>query len=393
MIKEFEENVKKLFHTITTKQDTQKHTAAELLDLLKCKVTLPVKTTWEDDSLKMVYYNVSLDIKNDLSSMTISYNKDYMVDFRQLTRCDLHQLADFILALERDIPKWKHIWVADDKLRKERAKIEERRKTARREIRLAWTTCEGRVTEEMEQDFRIRFYNIKALELMLNNDIPFWKNKKTEAEILDQCNLYHIDPPMEQWFDEWTAFSDECQKEKNERERKREEYLNHLMKIHHLINIKLLKINALIKTIELHPSLSVSTDKQFLEDKGTKYGSYHIKIKVNGAPVLFSVKYDHMDACMGKIIESIKKTNDLMPALQRTLIKDTMRHFVHVDSTVGYYGLFDRPVKNPLRIVERTEAYSRPITFKDLDSCKVIDRINVIFNELQSFITDGGVAA
>ena len=82
-----------------------------------------------------------------------------------------------------------------------------------------------------------------------------------------------------------------------------------------------------------------------------------------------------------------------MPALQRTLIKDTMRHFVHVDSTVGYYGLFDRPVKNPLRIVERTEAYSRPITFKDLDSCKVIDRINVIFNELQSFITDGGVAA
>ena len=113
MIKEFEENVKKLLHTITTKQDTQKHTAAELLDLLKCKVTLPVKTTWEDDSLKMVYYNVSLDIKNDLSSMTISYNKDYMVDFRQLTRCDLHQLADFILALERDIPRWKHVWVAE----------------------------------------------------------------------------------------------------------------------------------------------------------------------------------------------------------------------------------------------------------------------------------------
>jgi hypothetical protein len=51
--------------------------------------------------------------------MDIAYNSDYQMTFHDLTSCDLHQLSEFILALERDIPKWRHIWVADDKLRKE----------------------------------------------------------------------------------------------------------------------------------------------------------------------------------------------------------------------------------------------------------------------------------
>ena len=41
--------------------------------------------------------------------------------FHDLTSCDLHQLSDFILALELDIHKWRHIWVAINKLHKEQA--------------------------------------------------------------------------------------------------------------------------------------------------------------------------------------------------------------------------------------------------------------------------------
>ena len=165
MIKEFEENVKKLFDTVVTERDAQQHTASELLSLLVCKVTQPVKSTWEDGCLKLVYYNVSLDIEDDLSSMIVSYNKDYTVQMRHIGHSNLYQLADYILALERDIPRWKHIWMADEKLRKAKAKIGERRKVTLREIRRVWIESKGAITEEEEQVYRIRFYNIKALDL------------------------------------------------------------------------------------------------------------------------------------------------------------------------------------------------------------------------------------
>ena len=383
MIKEFEENVKKLFHTIITEQDAQEHTASELLDLLECKVTLPVTSTWDGDYLKLVYYNVSLDINDDLASMTVSYNSDYTVQMQQLGHCNLYQLADYVLALERDIPRWKHIWMAENKLRKERARIDKLRKMTLREIRRTWTAGEGSVSEDVEQVCRIRFYNVKALDLMLKNDYPFWENKKTEAEILDQCHIYHLAPPMEQWYEEWTEFVHDCEREKTELERRREEYKNKLMKMRHLINIKYLKINALINTVELHPSFTVSVIKSFDENKlaGTKYGSFLISFFINGVNVSYAIKYDAMDACIGKTIECVKRINDLMPKLQQTLLKDSERHFVQVGLEYGMYGYFHSPVKNPLRIIERTNAYSKPILFTNLDSCRIIDRINSILND------------
>jgi hypothetical protein len=377
MIKEFKENVEKLFHTTITKRGSRQNTASELLHLLECKVTLPVKSIWEDDCLRLIYCNVSLDIKNDLSSMTVSYNSDYTIHMEQLEHCDMYQMADYILALEQDIPKWRHLWMADEKLRKEKAKIEERRKKAMRDIRNAWTTHKGCITEEMERDHRIHYYNIKALDLMLKNDNPFWENKKTEAEILDQCHIYHIEPPMEQWFEEWTAFAQDCQREKNERERLLEEYYNNIMKRQHLINIKLLKINALIKTIELHPSITVSASKH-IDGTRMKRGTFHITVNIDDASVTLRVRYDLIDGCMGKIIESIKKVNDLMPELHRSLSKESEKQQLCVRSK--RYGCF--MMNGPLEVALKTQPYYMDSTIQNTDSSKVVDRINAIFNEL-----------
>ena len=383
MIKEFKENVEKLFHMTVTREDVQPHIASELLHLLECKVTLPVKSIWEGDCLRMIYYNVSLEIKDDLSLMTVSYNSDYTVQMRKISCCDLYQLADFVLALERDIPRWKHIWIADEKLRKEKARMEERRKMAMREIRSKWIESNGSMPEDVETSFRIRFYNIKALDLMLKNGNPFWENKKTEEEILDQCHLYHVEPQMEQWYEEWTEFTHDCERDKKERERVREEYRNKLMKMRHFINIKMLKINALIKTVEFHPLFIVSTVKHFDENTlgSKKFGLFIIKVHLDRAYVSFGIKYDLVDVCMGKVIENLKKANDLMPELQRSLSNESKNCQLGVDSEFGRFVYL--PLNTPLKIVAKKGKCQPSL---DLESFKIVNRINDIFNELWKYI-------
>ncbi len=136
MIKEFSDNVQRLFNDIVTeKTKTQSHTAEELLALLRRMVTQPIKIMEEASRVCVIYYNVSVILPNNLSEMKIAYNSEYQMKFDSISTCDLHQLSEFVLALERDIPKWKHIWVADDKLKKEQAKIGERVKSAMRQFR------------------------------------------------------------------------------------------------------------------------------------------------------------------------------------------------------------------------------------------------------------------
>ena len=127
MVKEFSDNVQRLFdETVQDRSVQARQSAADLLDVLHRKVTQPIQVFKDNSSVRTIYYNVSVTMANDLSSMDIAYNSDYQMTFHDLTSCHLQQLSEFILALERDIPKWRHIWVADDKLRKEKAKIGER---------------------------------------------------------------------------------------------------------------------------------------------------------------------------------------------------------------------------------------------------------------------------
>lgn len=102
--------------------------------------------------------------------------------FHDLASCDLHQMSELILALERDIPKWRHVWMADVKLRKEKAKIGERLVSSLQQFRYDWMSEEGQNDEKRIERFRIKYYNLQACKMCLDNDNPFWENKKTEAE-------------------------------------------------------------------------------------------------------------------------------------------------------------------------------------------------------------------
>jgi hypothetical protein len=199
MIKEFTDNVQHLFDEIVTDKTTaHSYTAGQLVAVLRCKVTKPIKIMEEASRICAIYYNVSVTLANDLSSMGLAYNSDYQMTFHDLTSCDLHQLSEFILALERDIPKWRHIWVADDKLRKEKAKIGERVKSALRQFRSDWMAEWLPDDKKKIELFRIKYYNLQACKMCLDNDNPYWENKNTEAEILEECRTLHMAPPMEQ---------------------------------------------------------------------------------------------------------------------------------------------------------------------------------------------------
>ena len=155
--------------------------------------------------------------------------------------------------MERDIPKWRHIWMADEKLRKEKAKIGERLESSLQQFRYDWMSEEGQNDEKRIERFRIKYYNLQACKMCLDNDNPFWENKKTEAEILEECRTLHMDAPMEQWFADFTDFVDGCKKKRDERDRKREEQKRELEKLCHLVRIKQLKLEALINAIDARP--------------------------------------------------------------------------------------------------------------------------------------------
>jgi len=388
MKREFADNVKKLFHDIVTISNGTTN-AEQLLRLLQCKVTLPITSYWESHHLRLVYYNVSLDMEPDLSSIAISYSSDYVVVLRDLQHCDPFQLSEYIIALERDIPQWKHIWVADDLLRKEKGKISERLKATLREMRHAWITSKKKMPSNQEHLFRIRFYNTKATELMLDHDNPFWVNKNTEAEILEECALYHIDPPIEEWYSDWTRFTDECNAQKSEHERQLQEHHDKLMKIKHLINLKQLKFEAFIKTIEFHPSVKVSVDRNFYGNRveNTKYGFYMIMLWIYDASMTCRIKYDLLDDCAMKVIEYIKRINDLAPELQCALIDDGDDYYV---TSKRHFFL---RVPEPFHIAIHSSRGEEFPHHSQLLSSKVVKRINRICNEMKNYIRSSELKA
>ena len=324
MIKEFLENVQRLYdETVQDKSVRTNQSAADLLDVLLRKVTQPIQVFKDNTCVRAIYYNVSVSLANNLSSMDIAYNSDYHTTFHDLTSCDLHQLSEFILALERDIPKWRHIWVADDKLRKEKAKIGERLVSSLQQFRYDLMSGQMQDDEKLIERFRIKYYNLKACKMCLDNDNPFWENKKTEAEILEECRTLHMDPPMEQWYSEFTDFVDGCKQMRDERDRKREEQKREQEKLRHITRIKQLKLEALINSIELHDHFCVSVERRLIDSHvrffsrrpiPSKDGHFVLLFRINEASTRVCINFNDVDRSTPAIISAIKRINDMIHA-------------------------------------------------------------------------------
>ena len=391
MIKEFTDNVQRLFNDIVTdKTKAHSHTAEELLAVLRCKVTQPIKVMEEASRVIVIYYNVSIILTKNLSEMNIAYNSEYQMIFDKISSCDLHQLSEFILALERDIPKWKHIWMTDVKLKKEKSKIDERVKSAMNQFRSDWMSEWAKDDEKMIEKFRIKYYNLKACKMCLENDNPFWENKATEIEILDECRTLHIDPPMELWYTEFSGFVEECKHIRDERDRQRMEAKRKEEKTRHLIRIKQLKFEAILKSVEFHQDFSVEVESHlpqrhvsfFSRQAVTSMDGYFLfRFKISGASTVFRVYFNDVDKCTPAIINTINRINDMIPELRNTLIDDGQQYYLMGDN--NYMGQFlDDEPDEPFSVVQYSYKRKRVIRCPQLPSNRVAMRINAAIREL-----------
>lgn len=392
MIKEFPDNVQHLFNEIVTdKTKAHSYTAGQLVAVLRCKVTKPIKIIEEASRVCVVYYNVSIIMPDNLSEMKIAYNSEYQMTFNKISSCDLHQLSEFILALERDIPKWKHIWVADDKLKKEQAKIGERVKSAMRQFRSDWMSVWAKDDEKMIEKFRIKYYNLKACKMCLENDNPFWENKATEVEILDECRTLHIDPPMELWYTEFSDYVDECKQIRDERDRQREEAKRKEEKMRHLIRIKQLKFEAIIKSVEFHQDFKVEVESHLPQRNISFFsrqavpsmnGYFLMRFKISGATTECRVSFNDVDRCTPAIINTINRINDMIPELHDTLIADGQQYFLMGDNYSMGQFLNDDKTGEPFSVVRYSYRKKRIISCPQLPSNRVAMRINAAIRKL-----------
>ena len=390
MIKEFSDNVQRLFdETVQDKSVRTNQFAADLLDVLHRKVTQPIRVFKDRTCVRAIYYNVSVTVANDLSRMSIAYNSDYQMTFHDTASCDLHQLSEFILALERDIPKWRHIWVADDKLRKEKAKIGERLESSLKQFRYDWMSGQMYDDEKRIERFRIKYYNLQACKMCLDNDNPYWENKKTEAEILEECRTLHMDPPMEQWFNDFTDFVDRCKQMRDERDRKIEEQKREQEKLRHITRIKQLKLEALINSIELHDHFTVTVEQRltgghvrFFSRRPTpsKDGHFVLLFKINDANTKVCVNFNDVDRCTPAIISAIKRINDMIPELHHSLIEDGSQYYLAGEGMFWELTLDD--LDTPFTVVKYSHQKKDVIPSPDLASSRVVNRINAVIKEL-----------
>lgn len=393
MTKEFQANVEKLFQTMVPVGDTGGYDIDKLVTILRRRATRPIRVDASEDRVCLTYYNVTIVIARNLASMQIVYNSDYQLTLRHVACADPYRLADFIAALERDISQWKHIWMAHDRLCREKALMAQKVKNVLHDIRHHWTRGHATLSPQEREECRIHFFNLKAHELMLAHDTPFWQNRKTEAEIIEQCLLYHITPPVERWLEEWTSFTDVCTNIAEERQRIREEKERAAQKQRHLVGLKKLKMKALLNTIELHPSVSISVDDFYNIYPGAadplRNGRYHVTLQFEDADealVWFSIKYHEIDAVLSLLIDSCRLLNDLWPELQEALAIDRKKYdwlFLggmesrgkNFNSAPGLF-LSDSPYKS----IEITP-------MPDFASIPILDRMNSIIANLRQHLT------
>lgn len=389
MFKEFTNSVQRLFEEIVTdKSQCQSHDANDLLAVLQRKVTLPIGIARENGFMRLTYYNVSVIVKDDLSALYAMYNSDYSFEAKDLSTCDLHQLSEFVLALEREIPQWHHLWLADDKLRKEKARVSKRVESMLQNLR---TKCISRIyalDNHAIEELRIKYYNAKAAQLLLDNDIPYWENKPTEKEIIKACLLYHINPPVSEWYDDFEKFMEQCRKARDARDQAREEMRRQLQKQNHLINLKKTKIEAFISTVELHSDFQVEVSKRFNEESlaAIKYGCFSISFSIMGCSRDCYIHYENVDSSIPPLMNAIKRINDCIPELCGAF-SDGDKCRPVVDSVFPRFRFNSRTVG--FSIGRYNNRYGFPEVVNNHPATPIIDKINTIITQFRD-LNDAG---
>lgn len=261
---------------------------------------------------------------------------------------------------------------------KEEAKLlraANRVKASLKELRYTLTHLKAALTDNEKSRYRMRFLNIKALELLLRHDLSLWTNCRDDESLLRQLADHDFAPELDAWEAEWMVFLDYCQMTQSKRIQQWDEQRRRAQKQLHLINIKQRRLGALVDTIQFNAGFVAKVYNNFTISHKThklNQGCFVVRLYVGDeAELRIELKLDMIDACTVRVVEALRQLNTLIPKLNETLAHDKEQYGV----TLYVFGTPYRT--NRLYLSDELMGIEK-IEDERFASCKIINEMNNI---------------
>ena len=318
---QFANNVHRLYDKyITAMQSPEDSSDGDCIAMLK-KESAPLKVIENQDDVLFIYNNLSLCIRYDFSIMSISYDGEDSVVFTDVAKYAPRQLLAFIEAIEKDIIRLQNLWHKENiERRKQRIWFMQLQKRCFRKFRLSWMSVMELKNPMLNEQYLIRYLNLKGYETMLNS----WILKNNVSDIKDECIQLGLGDIVQQWQKDFVDFTNQCASIKNSNRLKREEKLKIQEKTRHLASIKRAKLEALLKSIDFNHDFKVFIGNifaNFLRRTREFRFTIDLQLKIRNATCDFRLNGVNLEAKTLALVESIRKINDIVPRLSELVEK------------------------------------------------------------------------
>lgn len=383
---QFANNVHRLYDKyLTSKQPPEDSSDVDCIAMLK-KESSPLKVIENQDDVWFIYNNLSLCIRYDFSSMSISYDGEDAVVLTDAAKYAPRQLLAFIEAIEKDTIHLQDLWQKENtECRKKRIWFLQLQKRCFRKFRFSWMSVMELKNPRLNEQYLIRYLNLKGYEIMLSS----WNLKNTVADIKDECLRQGLGDVVQQWQKDFVDFTNQCASIKN-RNRLRREYKRKIQeKNRHLASIKRVKLEAMLKSIDLNHDFKVFIGNILTAfPRRTREFRFTIdlQLKIRNATCDYRLNSVNLDAKTMALVESISRINDIVPRLTKLVEKNEQQ---------GYYLLgniecsrrshYDYELNwNPFSIVTiGSDGFMTRCNNKST-LCKLVEEINQIVLGLDS---------
>lgn len=282
---------------------------------------------------------------------------------------------------------------SEDPLYDDLLRMAKRMKASLKKLRYRLTHLQSPLSANEERFYRMRFFNIEALALMIAHGIPQWKNCSNEDAMRRQCDKHGITPPLNDWHADWLAFSKFCYDMQDQRLKNREDQQRKRSKLDHLISLKDLKLKALLSNINYPSGVSVKGRENWCYDvrqngKVTIWGNYEVTLCIDELKVLILTDIAWENDTFQPLIEALKRINNLILAFRKALSAD-MSHYgpLHLCSRYSYdHDIFYRRIdlKPPFYISDSKRTGKEVLDRTSISAYRPLNQINDIIKKLAS---------
>ena len=346
------------------------------------KESAPSRVIENQDDVQFIYDQLSLCIRHDLSSMSISYVGEDTVVFTDVAQYAPRQLLAFIEAIEKDTIRLQDLWRKDNIKRRKFLQLQKR---CFRKFRNSWMSVMELKNPRLNEQYLIRYLNLKGYETMLSS----WNLKNNVADIQDECLRAGLGDVVQQWQKDFVDFTSQCASIKNRNRIRREDKLKIQDKTRHLASMKRAKLMALLKSIDLNHDFRVSICNiraYFLHSTHEFRYTIDLQLKIGNATCNYRLNGVNLETKTPSLVESISQINDIVPRLSN-LVGETDQQDYYL---LGNHECSGRSHFNP-------ELDAKPFSIVKINSvgimtrcnnkstpCRLVEKINQIVQRLDS---------